>query len=66
MVGAWLGRLLAPPADESLFAFGRSFAIGLAIVTAITLVPFLGPPVGFVAMLLGLGLLAERARAALL
>ena len=44
VVGAWLGRLIAPPADASLFAFGKSFAAGLAILTAVTLVPFLGPP----------------------
>ena len=66
MVGAWLGRLLAPPADDSLFEFGKSLAVGLAILTAVSLVPFLGPPVGVVALLLGLGLLSARAREALL
>ncbi|MGH7336181.1 MAG: hypothetical protein ACREI7_01265, partial [Myxococcota bacterium] len=65
VVGAWLGRLVAPPADESLVAFGRSFAAGLAILTAVSIVPFLGPAVGVVVMLLGLGLLTGRARAAL-
>jgi cytoskeletal protein CcmA (bactofilin family) len=66
VVGAWLGRLVAPPADDSLLAFGKSFAAGLAILTAVSIVPFLGPAVGVVVMLLGLGLLTERARAALL
>jgi cytoskeletal protein CcmA (bactofilin family) len=66
VVGAWLGRLLVPPADESLFEFGKSLAAGLAILTAVSLVPFLGPPAGAVALLLGLGLLTERGRAALL
>ncbi len=66
VVGAWLGGLLVPPADDSLFEFGKSLAAGLAILTAISLIPFLGPPAGVVALLLGLGLLTERARAALL
>jgi cytoskeletal protein CcmA (bactofilin family) len=65
VVGAWLGRLLVPPADESLFEFGKSLAAGLAVMTAVSIVPFLGPPAGVVALLLGLGLLTERARAAL-
>ena len=65
-VAAWLGGLLAPPADDSLFEFGKSLAAGLAILAAVALVPFLGPPAGVVALLLGLGLLTERGRAALL
>jgi len=65
VVGAWLGQLVAPPADDSLLAFGKSLAAGLAILSAVSLVPFLGPPVGLVAMLLGLGLLTARAREAL-
>jgi hypothetical protein len=64
-VGAWLGGLLVPPADDSLFEFGKSLAAGLAIMTVVSIVPFLGPPAGVVALLLGLGLLSERARAAL-
>jgi cytoskeletal protein CcmA (bactofilin family) len=65
VVGAWLGRMLVPPADDSLFEFGKSLAAGLAILTAVSVVPFLGPPAGVVALLLGLGLLTERARGAL-
>ena len=65
VVGAWLGGLLAPPASRSLFAFGKSLAVGLAILTAASLVPFLGPAVGVVVLLLGLGLLTARAREAL-
>jgi hypothetical protein len=34
-------------------------------MTAVSIVPFLGPPAGVVALLLGLGLLTERARVAL-
>jgi cytoskeletal protein CcmA (bactofilin family)/anti-sigma factor RsiW len=63
--GAWLGGLIVPPADDSLFEFGKSLAAGLAIVTVVSLVPFVGPAAGVVALLLGLGLLSERARAAL-
>jgi cytoskeletal protein CcmA (bactofilin family) len=66
VVGAWLGSLIWPPADDSLFEFGKSLAVGLAIVSAVSLVPFLGPAAGVVALLLGLGLLTDRARAALL
>jgi hypothetical protein len=65
VVGAWLGGLLAPRASDSPLAFGRSLAVGLAVLTAVTLVPFLGPAVSVVVMLLGLGLLAARAREAL-
>jgi cytoskeletal protein CcmA (bactofilin family) len=65
VVGAWLGGLLLPPADDSLFEFGKSLAAGLAIVSAVALVPFVGPAAGVVVLLLGLGLLADRARPAL-
>ena len=65
VVGAWLGRWLAPPADASLLSFGKSFALGLAILYVVALVPFLGPAIGLVALLLGLGLLTARAREAL-
>jgi cytoskeletal protein CcmA (bactofilin family) len=65
VVGAWLGRMILPPADDSLFEFGKSLAVGLAILNAVSLVPFLGPAVGAVAMVLGLGMLSERARPAL-
>jgi cytoskeletal protein CcmA (bactofilin family) len=64
-VAAWLGGLLAPPADDSLFEFGKSLAVGLAIMAAISLVPFVVLPAGLVALLLGLGLLTDRGRAAL-
>jgi len=59
-VGAWLGGILAPPSDDSMFEFGKSLAAGLAILSAISLVPFLGPAAAVMVLLLGLGLLAER------
>jgi cytoskeletal protein CcmA (bactofilin family) len=65
VVGAWLGSLVAPPGDDSIYEFGKSLAAGLAIVSVVSLLPFVGPAAGVVALLLGLGLLAERGRAAL-
>jgi len=60
--GAWLGRMLLPPADAGLFAFGRSLFAGLGILTVVGHLPFLGPAVMIVATLLGVGLVYERAR----
>jgi len=62
-VATWLGRTLLPPRDGSMYALGRSLLAGLAILVVAEHVPFLGPPIGVVAMLLGLGLIVERARA---
>lgn len=62
VVGAWVGRLVWAPSDDSTLAFGRSFAVGFAIVTVVSHVPFIGPPVGVVALLLGLGMLTLNAR----
>jgi cytoskeletal protein CcmA (bactofilin family) len=61
-VGAWLGRVLLPPADRSLMGFGRSLFVGLAVLTVVGHLPFLGPAVAIVATLVGVGLLVERAR----
>jgi cytoskeletal protein CcmA (bactofilin family) len=61
-VGAWLGRVLLPPADAGLLAFGRSLFAGLALITVIGHLPFLGPAVLIVSTLLGVGLLVDRAR----
>lgn len=62
LVGALIGRAILPPADSSTFAFGRSFGVGLGLLTIASHVPFLGPPVGIVCLLVGLGMLAEHAR----
>ncbi len=62
VVGAWIGRVLWPPTDESTFAFGRSFFVGLGLLTLAGHVPFLGPPILIVATLIGAGLLFEQAR----
>ena len=60
VIGAWLGRWLFPPSGDGFFEFGKSYALGLGLLIAVAMVPFLGPPVGFVAFLVGLGLLAVR------
>jgi cytoskeletal protein CcmA (bactofilin family) len=64
VVGAWIGTSLLPPADRSLYAFGRALFAGLAILTLAMHIPYLGPPVAIVAVLLGLGLILGRARVA--
>jgi cytoskeletal protein CcmA (bactofilin family) len=65
VVGAWLGRLVTPPANTTLLAFGKSFGVGLLIVNVVALVPFIGPAIGLVCLLFGLGLLTARGREAL-
>ena len=62
VVAAWVGRLLLPPPDEGTLAFGRSLGAGLLLVGGVSMVPFLGPAVGLVVMLLGLGLISAQAR----
>ena len=62
VVGAWLGRMLWPPLDETLFGFGRSLFAGLTVLTVVGHIPFLGPPVIIVATLIGAGMLYERIR----
>lgn len=62
VVGALVGRAVVRPGDRSLGAFGRRLLLGLTLVFAGSALPFLGPPVGVVVVLLGLGLLIERGR----
>ena len=66
VVAVWLGRLILPPRDSSLLAFARTLGIGLLIVVIAEHIPFIGVPIWSVAVLLGLGVLASRARTALL
>jgi cytoskeletal protein CcmA (bactofilin family) len=61
VVGALIGRALLEP-EAGLGAFARALLVGLAIVVAGHAIPFLGAAVGVVSLLLGLGLLVERAR----
>ncbi len=62
-VGAMVGQSLVPPRDPGTFGFGLSLLAGLAIVFVAIHVPFLGPAVFAVVLLLGLGVLFERGRA---
>jgi hypothetical protein len=66
VIAAWLGRLIWPPTDSSLLGFARSLGVGLLVVVSAEHVPFVGVPVWSVVVLLGLGVLASRARTALL
>jgi cytoskeletal protein CcmA (bactofilin family) len=66
VVAVWIGRLILPPRDQSLLSFARTLGLGLVIVVIATHIPFVGVPIWSVAILLGLGVLASRARTALL
>jgi cytoskeletal protein CcmA (bactofilin family) len=65
VVACAVGRWLAPPKTPSLFDFGRSLLVGLAALVVAEHIPFVGVPVTAVALLVGLGAVAARARAAL-
>ncbi len=60
-VGALIGRALLQP-DASLASFARALLVGLGLITVGHLLPFIGAAVGWVSMLLGMGLLADHAR----
>jgi hypothetical protein len=60
-----VGRWLLPPRDAGFFAFGRTLLLGLAIVAVAEHIPFVGVPLFSLVVLVGLGVLAARARAAL-
>jgi anti-sigma factor RsiW/cytoskeletal protein CcmA (bactofilin family) len=61
LVGALIGRSLLQPGPR-LGAFGRALLLGLGIVILGHALPFIGPAVGVVSLLLGLGLAGERVR----
>jgi hydrogenase/urease accessory protein HupE len=46
----------------SLWSFARVFFVGLAIVSVVSHLPFVGPPIAVISLLVGLGLVFERAR----
>ncbi len=62
-VAALVGGALVRPGPGRA-GFGAALAAGLAILVVLTHLPFLGGPLRVVAVLVGLGLLVERARSA--
>jgi hypothetical protein len=65
VVASAVGRWLLPPRGDGVFAFGRSLLVGLALVVVAEHIPFVGVAIFAVVMLVGLGVLAARARDAL-
>jgi cytoskeletal protein CcmA (bactofilin family) len=64
VVAALLGTAVVHADSEGWRGFGLALLAGLAILAVATHVPFLGPLVQIVAVLVGLGLLAQRAHLA--
>jgi cytoskeletal protein CcmA (bactofilin family) len=62
VVAALLGTQITRPQTDSWGAFGAALLIGLAVLLVAASIPFVGLPIRIVAMLVGLGLLVERAR----
>jgi cytoskeletal protein CcmA (bactofilin family) len=62
VVGALIGRALLHP-EPRLGSFGLALLVGLGIVVIGHAIPILGAAVGVVSLLLGLGMLVERAQA---
>lgn len=65
VVAALIGVSLVHPRSEGFRDFGVALLVGVLIVTLSTQIPILGGMVRLVVILLGLGLLAERARSLL-
>jgi cytoskeletal protein CcmA (bactofilin family) len=63
-VAVLVGRALVRPDETGHGGFGFALAAGLAILVVLTHLPFLGGALRAVAIVIGLGLLVERARAA--
>jgi cytoskeletal protein CcmA (bactofilin family) len=62
VVAAAIGRRLLPPADASIFAFGKALLAGLAPLAVAQHIPFVGVPIWVLAALVGFGSLAAKAR----
>ena len=61
-VAALIGRSMLGEGDGSLRSFGLALLAGLALVAVLSNLPFLGGMVSLIIRLVGLGLLADRAR----
>jgi hypothetical protein len=66
VVAVWVGRLIWPARDASWGAFARVLAVGLVLVVLAEHIPFVGVPIWCLAVLVGLGSLALRARDAVM
>ena len=60
-VGGLIGAALLHPSEGSRSGFGAALATGLAVLVLLTHLPFLGDALRVVAIVVGLGLLVERA-----
>jgi cytoskeletal protein CcmA (bactofilin family) len=65
VIAALIGTQITRPRADSWSAFGVALLIGLLLLMIAANIPFIGFPVRIVAMLVGLGLLVERARSGL-
>jgi len=60
---ALVGRSLLPPSRPGLAGSAPSLLVGVLVLSAVAVLPFVGPAVRVVAVLFGLGCLFERVRA---
>ena len=60
-VAALIGRAIVKPEGQGLRDFGLALLVGLAILVCAMQLPFLGPVVRGIVLLVGLGLLTSRA-----
>jgi len=64
LVAALIGRALSRPRQDGMREFGAALLLGLVLVAIGWNLPFIGLPFRIVVVLLGMGLLVERCRAA--
>jgi cytoskeletal protein CcmA (bactofilin family) len=62
LVAALVGSQITKPEADTWRPFGIALLVGLVVVTVAMEFPLVGPPVTFVVLLTGLGLLAQRAQ----
>lgn len=62
LVAGLIGRAAVTPAGPGIGSFAPSLLVGVLILSAVAALPFVGPAVRILAVLFGLGCLAERVR----
>jgi cytoskeletal protein CcmA (bactofilin family) len=62
LVAGLVGQAVLTPSGPGLGAFAPALLIGVLILSAVAALPFVGPAVRILAVLFGLGCLAERVR----